>query len=324
METSTNLILISTFALAFYNVLIKQFPDKLLLLFWINLFYSIGFIGIFFFQREVLAHDTHVFQYLVAIVTDDAVLYLAIALSFLGAMITLDKLLSGYDLSVVYPMSQLSILLASAGYLALGEPFRWSMLIGLVILSIGAFATSLSVTDKASATSLFAQFRQVSGRLWLLAGAQALCSTTSLLIAYLGTRETAHTTIILHDLRSLHLGPVMFHSAFDFHIGQKFFSILIFAGYLLYRQKYRAKIFVPLTNHPKHLMLAALAYLIMMYAYLGAFALGTNTTILLALNNLAILITLLFSFLFLKEHIGATKVVGALLILLGGLLTVLP
>jgi len=41
-------------------------------------------------------------------------------------MIIPEKLLDGYDLSLVIPISQFGILLASAGYIALGDPFQWS------------------------------------------------------------------------------------------------------------------------------------------------------------------------------------------------------
>jgi uncharacterized membrane protein len=66
-----------------------------------------------------------------------------------------------------------------------------------------------------------------------------------------------------------------------------------------------------------------LAYIAAEYAYFIAFMITTNMTILLALDNLSIPITLLFSFFLLKERIDQVKILGASLIVLGGLIAAL-
>ena len=66
-----------------------------------------------------------------------------------------------------------------------------------------------------------------------------------------------------------------------------------------------------------------LAYITAEYAYFIAFMITTNTTILLALDNLSIPITLLFSFFSLKERIDQMKIIGTSLIVLGGLIIAL-
>ena len=53
----TNLILFSIVTLSFYNVVLKQSPHKLLLLFWVSLFTYLGFVLIYLFQTIVLQHD---------------------------------------------------------------------------------------------------------------------------------------------------------------------------------------------------------------------------------------------------------------------------
>ena len=52
--------------------------------------------------------------------------------------------------------------------------------------------------------------------------------------------------MIMDSLKRLDLGPIAFHSAFYFNVGQQLFSVIIFALYVLIREKYRAKIFSPL------------------------------------------------------------------------------
>ena len=83
----------------------------------------------------VLQHDLSAIHDLIMNYTyGDFPLYITIALSFLSSMIISEKLLSGYDLSLVIPITQFGTLLASAGYIALGDPFQWSLLIGIIVV----------------------------------------------------------------------------------------------------------------------------------------------------------------------------------------------
>jgi len=71
------------------------------------------------------------------------------------------------------------------------------------------------------------------------------------------------------------------------------------------------------------LLIVVLSYFIATYAYLIAFTMTEDTTILLGLDNLSIPITLLFAFLILKEKLSSTKILGSALIVLGGVIAVL-
>ena len=127
-------ILISILTLCLYNVLIKKFPNKFILFFLVNVFSYLGFLGIYFFRVFVLQHDLSALHELILNYTYQNVpLYVLIAFSFLGYMIVSEKLLNGYDLSLVIPISQFGMLLASAGYIALGDPFKWSLILGLCV-----------------------------------------------------------------------------------------------------------------------------------------------------------------------------------------------
>jgi drug/metabolite transporter (DMT)-like permease len=320
----TYLILFSIVTLSLYNVLLKRFSQKLLLLFWVSFFSYVGFVTIYLFQSLILQHDHHVIHELIFEYTfEDIPLYIIIALSFLGSMIISEKLLEGYDLSLVIPISQFGILLASIGYIALGDPFQWSLVIGIVILCFGTFILSLSATAKRLSLSVFAEFRRIPSNLWLLVALQALCFTVSAVVSYLGTKETVRTDTLMDGLKRLHLGPIAFHGAFYFNLGQQVYSIIIFLVYILVRKKYRLEIFSPLATSAKYLSLVVLAYIAAEYAYFSAFTITRNTTILLVLDNLSIPITLLFSYFLLKEQLDQLKIVGSSLIVLGGLIAAL-
>ena len=238
-------------------------------------------------------------------------------------MITLEHLFDNYDLSLVYPMSQISILTASAGYIALGDPFKWSLVIGIFILFVGTFITSLSLNKNIRLDNFFEQLSKVSGPLWVLIFIQVLCHTVSAVVSYLGTKDTAATEYVLHGLRHLHIAPFSFYTAFEFNLGNQPFSLMILAIYLLSKEKYRKNILPCLMSDIKTIIIVTVVYLISMYTYLEAFNMTTKTTILLSLNNLTIPITLVFAYIILKEHISMIKIIGASFIVLGAFVAAL-
>jgi hypothetical protein len=150
----------------------------------------------------------------------DPLLYVFIAFSFLSYVIISEKLLNDYDLSLVIPISQIGMLLASAGSIALGNPFKWSLVLGLFVLSAGSIMISLSAVPWSSTEAIFAGFLKVPKQLWLLIILQALIFTIPSMITYPGTKETVRTEMIMYALRRLHIGPISFHGAFCFNLGQ--------------------------------------------------------------------------------------------------------
>jgi uncharacterized membrane protein len=319
MSVGTKLILFSILTLSLYNVLLKRFPQKLNLLFWANLLSYLGFVAIYLFRSAILQHDLRALQELIfAYALDDFPLYVVIAGAFVSSMIISEKMLDGYDLSLVIPISQFGLLLASAGYIALGDPFQWSLLLGIMIVCCGTFLLSLSTTTDSLAKAMASGFGNIPRRLWLLVLGQAVCFTVSAVVSYIGTKETARTGPIMDSLRRFHLGPVAFHGAFYFNLGQQIFSVILFAMYILARKQYRARILSPIKNNHQYLICVVLFYIIAEYAYFSAFMITEDTTILLILDNVSIPITLILSFFFLKENIDIKKIMGSALIVMGG------
>jgi drug/metabolite transporter (DMT)-like permease len=317
-------ILISILTLCLYNVWIKKFPNKFILFFLVNVFSYLGFLGIYFFRVFVLQHDLGALHELIMNYTYQNVpLYVLIAFSFLGYMIVSEKLLNGYDVSLVIPISQFGMLLASAGYIALGDPFKWSLILGLCVLCTGTFIISLAAIPPSSTETIFVRWKKIPKKLWLLTLVQAGFFILSATMTYLGTKETVRTEMIMAILRRMHMGPVSFHSAFYFNLGQQFFSVTIATVYILARKKYRDELLLPIEKNLKYLLMVVLFYFIATYSYFIAFTMTKDTTILLGLDNLSIPITLLFAFLILKEKLSSTKLWGSALIMLGGVIAVL-
>jgi len=135
-------------------------------------------------------------------------------------MIFSEKMLDGYDLSLMIPLSQLGILLTSACYIALGDPFQWSWLVAIVIVCCGTVLLSLSAPTGSLANVMAAGFGSMPGQLWLLVLGQAVCFTVAAVTAYISTEETARTDLIMDGLKRSHLGLVAFHGVFYFNLGQ--------------------------------------------------------------------------------------------------------
>ena len=230
----THLILFSIVTLSLYNVLLKRFPQKLILLFWVSLLSYVGFVAIYLLQSIIIQHDhTAIHELIFSYTLEDIPLYIIIACSFVGSMIISEKLLDGYDLSLVIPLSQFGLLGASVGYIVLGDPFEWSLVVGIAILCLGTAILSLSVTGQSLSLSMFSGLKNIPRTLWVLVALQAVCSPFPLWSVTREPSSTAETEMIMNSVKRLHLGPIAFHGAFYFNIGQQLYSVLIFLAYLL-------------------------------------------------------------------------------------------
>jgi drug/metabolite transporter (DMT)-like permease len=324
MTFDTGLILVSIATLGLYNVLVKEFPHKLVLLFLLNVTAYLGFLVVYFVHTRLLGHDARALRELVDVyIYQDTPLYAVIALCFLGSMIVSEKLLDGYDLSLVVPISQFGVLLSSAAYLVLGDPFKWTLAVGMLILCLGTVCVSLSAAEGAPSDTLLARLQRVPHRLWLLVLIQAVFFTVVSVLGYLGTKRTAETQAALRWLRRLHIGPLAFHQAFYFNLGQQCFSVVLFLVYLLCRRRYRTELVPSLTGRTGYLTLVVLAYFVAQYTYLIAFSMTTDTTILLGLDNLSTPVVLALSYLLLHEPLTPSKTIGSSLIVFGGVIAAL-
>lgn len=318
------LIALSTVALGVYSVLVKSFPHKLVLLFFLNFSSYLGFLTIYFVRTVVLQHDTQALYELIFVYTyQDLPLYLVIALASLGSMILSERLLDGYDLSVVVPLSQLGLLLASAGYIALGDPFQWTLPLGFLALTAGAIVVSLGAAPDAPPGDKPGGVARSRARLWTLVLLQGLLFAVTSLITYTGTKQTTATATVLTTLNRLHIGPMAYHGAFYFNLGQQLVSVVVFLTYILARGRHRRQLRPSLTTHRATLAAAVAAYFVTQQAYLAAFGLTTDTTILLALDNLSTPVVLALSWLTLHETLDRRTLLGSSLIVAGGIVTAL-
>lgn len=318
------LIVLSTAALGIYSVLVKRFPHKLVLLFILNFSSYLGFLAIYFVRTAVLQHDTQALYELIFIYTyQDLPLYLVIALASLGSMVISERLLDGYDLSIVVPLSQLGLLLASAGYIALGDPFQWTLPLGFLALTAGAIVVSLGAAPDTPPGEKSEGVAWSRTRLWTLVLLQGLLFAVVSIVTYTGTKQTTATGSVLTTLNRLHIGPMAYHGAFFFNLGSQLVSVVVFLVYILARGKHRRELRPSLTTHVGTLAASVIAYFVTQAAYLAAFGLTADTTILLALDNLSTPVILALSWLTLHETLNRRTLLGSGLIVAGGIVTAL-
>jgi uncharacterized membrane protein len=318
------LSVVSVLLINIYSVAIKQLPDKLLLFFWTNLFGYAGFVGIYFARAFAVgggatALGDLVFRYTLA----QFPLYLLYAAGFVGTMLVFQKLLDGYDLSLVVPLSQFSILFVTLGYLALGVVPRWQEVLGLFILAPGAVVASLPADALSSPAALVARLRAISRPLWGLVVVLAALTTLTALVSYLGTKATAQTQAVADALEgALHV-QVFFLDPFHFALGAQFFSMLLFLAALLARAERRAALWPTLRRGGGAYVLVTLLSLGANLAFQEAFARAPNPTVLLVIDKMSVPLVLVFSVMILKERMTTPKLAGSGLIVSGGLLVAL-
>jgi drug/metabolite transporter (DMT)-like permease len=100
-------------------------------------------------------------------------------------------------------------------------------------------------------------------------------------------------------------------------------SVVVFLTYILARGRHRRQLRPSLTTHRATLAAAVAAYFVTQQAYLAAFGLTTDTTILLALDNLSTPVVLALSWLTLHETLDRRTLLGSSLIVAGGIVTAL-
>jgi drug/metabolite transporter (DMT)-like permease len=318
------LALVSVLLQNLYSVSAKRIENRTALFFWSNVFTYVGFLAVYFARRRAEADGGQVLTDLVFRYTlDQAPLYVLYAAGFVGSMLVFRKLLAGYDLSLMMPLSQLSILLTTVGYVALGVRPAWQEVAGLLILSPGLVVVSLPADALSSPALLIGRLRAVSGRLWGLALLMASLTTLTALVTYLGTKATVETTELARALEeSLHL-QVFFLDPFHFSLGAQFFSVLMFLGVLAPRREDRSALLPALRDGGVIYVLITLMSFVANLAFQKAFELAPEPTILLVINKLSIPIVLGFSVLLLGERLTPPRIAGSGLILGGGLLAAL-
>ena len=148
-----------------------------------------------------------------------------------------------------------------------------------------------------------------------------------MLITFLCTHKTATTIGIFSWLtitfKNIYDVPFSFHHPFYYTVGVRFFITVIFLLYLFMYKKYRTEIIThPFTNGKYTLTVSAI-FLMAIVSYQMAYQEIPDKNILVALRKLTIPTILAISYYTLGEKITKPKIIGCVIIVIGGMLSLL-
>lgn len=313
----------SIIAYSIYMVALKPVKNRILTLFWINFIAYLGYIALYFVRKLHFEHDVRALEQLLFTFTlSNVPLYILMACLFVGAFVLLSYLMDHFEISLITPVTEISILFTTIGYLLLGNPFSWIVILSVSIIFIGAIISGMQTFSLANP---FKDLKRIPQALIFGGSLQAFFESGAMLITFLCTHQTATNKAIFNFLtiafKNIYDVPFSFHQPFYYNVGVRFFIFTIFLLYLLIHKKYRMEIIThPFENARTTLIISGI-FLISIISYQQAYQNIPDKNVLVALRKLTIPTILLISYYGLNEQITRPKVIGCIIIVLGGMLS---
>lgn len=316
---------VSIAAYSLYMVALKPVKERMLTLFWINTFGYLGYIVIYFVRKLHFEHDVRALEQLLFTVTlSNIPLYILMACLFVGSFVLLSYLMDHFEISLITPVTEISILFTTVGYLVLGNPFSWVVLMGVSIIFIGAIISGMKTVSLANP---FKDLALIPRMLVIGGGLQALFESGADLITFLCTNQTIVNKEIFSFLNNtfkyVYDVPFSFHQPFYYNVGVRFFITMVFLLYLLVHKKYRTEIFTHPFKHGRETLTISVIFLIAIVAYQTAYQDMPDKNVLTALRKLTIPTILFISYYTLGEKITPPKIIGCVIIVAGGMMSLL-
>jgi drug/metabolite transporter (DMT)-like permease len=310
---------------SFYTIGLKSVKDRMVVFFWVNIFAYLGYLGIYAFRQAFIDHRPHPIEALLYDFTlTNIPFYILMACFWVGSLVVLDYLLDNYDVSIAIPVTEVSILFSTIGYILLGQSFSFISLLSITIVFIGAI---ISAFDKLSLSDPLAPLRRFPKALIFAGILESSLSAGSKMVTFICTHTTSVTEEILgwmnNAFQHIYKLPFSFHNPFYYNVGVRFFIAVVFLIYILGIKKMSTKIFTILHQQWKHIAGLAILFLGSVTTYHSAFFLLEDKTVLTALSKLSIPLILIIGHILLKEKVTQPKLVGCAIILLGGLISFL-
>lgn len=304
---------IITFAL--YVVLLKKTPSDryLITLFWVQACAYSMYIFVYLFRKIILQHDVSAIEKLLHAYTfTNAPLYALYAVCFLWSIVIFRDLLVQFDVSLIVPFSQVSLLMTYLGITFLGDPFSWLEFAGIIVICVGAIVTATSHFDVRSPERLLTTLPPA-----LVKGVakEAILKACTLIIIYLITTSTSTNETIITSLG--HVFPFAQYESFYANLGTRFFITAIFYWMLRRQDRYKNSIFSTLTTYWREIVGLSLIYFVSTMTYQFAFYLTEDKGMLAALTKLNVPVLLFFASVILKETMTSEKIIGSLIVVCG-------
>jgi|GEM_PF-6783413 len=316
--------ILSAIGTAFYLVLFKKQEEAAVTcIFWNYIFLFFLMLGCFylrhFYAGETFAVTTTLFQ---TTLTENFFWYLCNAVATILSIVFYAYAFSCCPVSQIIPIVQLGVIFVTATYYFLGTSISPLGFTGVVIISIGAI---ISGFDKLTFPNILKPLTTISPKAYLIGFLIMITDSIGDILVYLATykdSETFHIDAILGHMKGIHHLHFAFTNALQYYEASLAWLILMLFFYLVFAQRYSLKkIFKTLTDNFKSIMMLTLASFGNNYIYLYAYQQTTEKSLLVALTQFSIPLTMVLAYFYLKEKINLPEKVGAVLIVLGGLLS---
>lgn len=313
---------VSAFATAVYLILFKkQKYNSLICILWSYIFLFILLLVCFyvrnFYLGITLSDATLLFK---TVITENIPFYVANALSTLVITVLYAYAFTHYPVSQLIPIVQLGMIFVTAGYYFLGTPLSLGILIGIFLISIGAI---ISGFERFYFPNVLKPFTEISYPTYLV-GLTIMCfDSLAQIIIFLTTYkdyQTFHIQHLFSHMKGLSHFRFAFTSALEYYEGSlPLFILLLFLYLLLVKRSSLTTMFEVLKKNFSLIIGLTIANFFANYVYLYAYQITTAKSFLLALTQFSIPLTLVLAYLHLHEKITFPQKVGAVLIVLGGI-----
>jgi uncharacterized membrane protein len=319
------LALSNVIARVLFNVATKQAKDKLLFFFWSFAVANILFSATFFAtQLHSGATLSNVIPHFFSLFQENFYFYIIRAFDFLFCNIIFLYLLETYELSAVILVLQFTVLTSAAFYYVLGSPTSFLSVAGALTVFTGAI---ISGFKRFEYPNILKPLTQIPLPLYMLGFAKA-CLTTidrSLLIVISDqTPETIKIHNLMKQIPFSNSFPIIFYSTLEYAVGLIPTITFVYFCYLIFiRKNTLSQLGSYLTTYSRSIIFAGVMYYMYIYFFIYVFQYIDNKLILTVIEKLTIPLNLFLAYLILKEKITFPQKIATVLIISGGILSVL-
>ncbi len=312
---------LSAFATAVYLILFKkESKDTLACIFWNYIFLFIIMLCAFYLRNiyagKTVAAATVLFK---DTLFENIPLYIVDATSSILSIIMYAYAFSHYRVSQIIPIVQLGVIFITAGYWILGTPISFIAFIGIFLISLGAI---LSGFEKFYFPNILKPLTKISRGAYLTGLLIMIFDSLGEIIVYIATYkdyQTSHLDSIFGHMKGIHHFHFAFTNALQYYEASLPWLILGLLLYLLFIKRYSlVGIYDVLKKNTCLIIGLTLANFGNNYIYLYAYQQTTEKSLLVALTQFSIPLTLVLAYLHLKEKVTLPEKVGAVLIVIGG------
>ncbi len=324
ISTGIIYLLFANFFLSAYNIGVKRFEERLILLLWAATLSYVGYVGYALFHEKVLLLGPHPWKKIMFDYTFINIpFYCAIGIFSFLSLFLYAYLLKHHDISLVTPILKIGMLIQTFGYFILGQKFHLFSFLGVLIVSFGSL---LSVWPS-NIKKLDDFKKQFPFDLVFFAIVAAGLKAANKILVFLVTQQTPVTLQVQKFLDYVfhHLHPLTltFVNPFDYNIGVRFFIVASFLTYIIGIKREGHKILAVLCEHFKMVVIISCCFLGYLTLYYNAYGIIQNKVMISPLLKLSLPLILFASYYLLGEKITTQKLVGYAIIIGGAIVTIL-